>query len=117
MFWICAENSVDNTGMIFLIAEQCLHRLKGFSGPHDVPPARRLEVHQKLGGGTARTTDPNWPKGDSLPYDIVLSVESWRKKEEGGTIVIMAFVFPRNLYMPCFPGDGWTPACWWEVVN
>ena len=18
---------------------------------------------------------------------------------------------------PCFSGDGWTPACWWEVVN
>ncbi|KAK4816835.1 hypothetical protein QYF61_023899 [Mycteria americana] len=33
-------------------------------------------VHKKLGGGTARTADPNWPKGYSIPYDVMLSIEN-----------------------------------------
>ncbi|KAK4819924.1 hypothetical protein QYF61_015299 [Mycteria americana] len=33
-------------------------------------------VHKKLGGGTARTADPNWPKGCSIPYDVMLSIET-----------------------------------------
>ncbi|KAK4832997.1 LOW QUALITY PROTEIN: hypothetical protein QYF61_027021 [Mycteria americana] len=32
------------------------------------------KVHKKLGGGTARTADPNWPKGYSIPYGITLSI-------------------------------------------
>ncbi|KAK4817679.1 hypothetical protein QYF61_024908 [Mycteria americana] len=34
------------------------------------------QVHKKLGGGTARTADPNWPKGYSIPYGIILSIET-----------------------------------------
>jgi len=30
-------------------------------------------VHNKLGGDTAGTADPNWPKGYSMPYDVMLS--------------------------------------------
>ena len=33
----------------------------------------RLGVHKKLGGDTARTADPNWPKGYSMPYGVMLS--------------------------------------------
>jgi len=54
MFWICDENSVDNTGMFQIlmnILTQC-QRLFCFS---PTPPARRLWVHKKLGGDTART--------------------------------------------------------------
>ncbi|KAK4816311.1 hypothetical protein QYF61_014995 [Mycteria americana] len=32
--------------------------------------------HKKLGGGTARTAGPNWPKGYSIPYDIMFSIET-----------------------------------------
>ena len=32
MFWICAENSVDNTRDVLVIAEQCLHRIKAWEG-------------------------------------------------------------------------------------
>ncbi|KAK4818351.1 hypothetical protein QYF61_011448 [Mycteria americana] len=35
---------------------------------------RRLEMHKKLGGGTAGTADPNWPKGYSIPYGVTLSM-------------------------------------------
>ncbi|KAK4807227.1 hypothetical protein QYF61_024347, partial [Mycteria americana] len=34
-------------------------------------------VHKKLGGVTARTADPNWPKGYSIPYDVMLSIYTW----------------------------------------
>lgn len=37
-------------------------------------------MHKKLGGDTARIADPNWPKGYSVPYDIMLNNktgESW----------------------------------------
>ncbi|KAK4829076.1 hypothetical protein QYF61_002020 [Mycteria americana] len=33
-------------------------------------------VHKKLGGGTARIVDPNWPKGYSIPYDVMMS-KNW----------------------------------------
>ncbi|KAK4825531.1 LOW QUALITY PROTEIN: hypothetical protein QYF61_000108 [Mycteria americana] len=33
-------------------------------------------VHKKLGGGTAKIVDPNWPKGYSIPYDVMLSIET-----------------------------------------
>jgi len=72
MFWICAENSVGNTGMFLIIAQQCLHRFKAFSAL--TPPAIRLGGHKKLGGDTARTAGPNRPKGYSIPYDIMLSI-------------------------------------------
>jgi len=57
MFWI-RENSVDDKG-IFVLAEQCLHRVNPFSASHTTSPARRLGVHENLGGDTARTADPN----------------------------------------------------------
>jgi len=34
-------------------------------------------VGRKLGGDTARTGDPNWPKGYSMPHNIDLSNNSW----------------------------------------
>ena len=65
MFWICAGNSVDNTERfllyrdVFVVAEQCLHRAKGFAASHTTPPVSRLGVHKELGGDTAGTADPN----------------------------------------------------------
>ncbi|KAK4810476.1 hypothetical protein QYF61_004256 [Mycteria americana] len=32
------------------------------------------QVPKKLGGDTARIVDPNWPKGYSIPYDVMLSI-------------------------------------------
>ncbi|KAK4825182.1 hypothetical protein QYF61_024662 [Mycteria americana] len=40
-------------------------------------------VHKKLGRGTARTADPNWPKGCSIPYDLMLSIETGGKLTGG----------------------------------
>jgi len=65
MFWICAGDSA---------AEQCLYRVKAFSASHITPPASGLGVHKKLGVDTAGTANPNWPKGYSIPYDVMLSM-------------------------------------------
>jgi len=32
------------------------------------------KAHRKLGGDTAGTADPNWPKVYSIPYDVMLSI-------------------------------------------
>jgi len=47
--------------------------MKDFSASHTALPVRRLGVHGKLGGDTARSADPNWPKGHPTPYDITLN--------------------------------------------
>ena len=57
MFWICAENSVDNTGMFsFLLSS-------AYTEPRALllltPPASRLGGHKELGGDTAGTADPD----------------------------------------------------------
>lgn len=49
---------IQETGS-FVIAEQSLHTAKAFSAPHFTPSASKLEVHEELGGDTARTADPN----------------------------------------------------------
>ena len=35
---------------------------------------RKLEGLKKLGGDTARTADPNWPTGYSIPWDVPSSI-------------------------------------------
>jgi len=44
---------------VFVIAEQCLHRVKVSSASDTAPPASTLGVHKELGGDTAGTADPN----------------------------------------------------------
>lgn len=34
------------------------------------------EVHKKLGETTARTADGNWPKGHSIPRNIMASIKT-----------------------------------------
>lgn len=43
---------------VSIIAEQYLHRIKDFSGPHTSPPERTLGVHKELGEDTSGTADP-----------------------------------------------------------
>lgn len=40
---------------------------------HAARPARRLRVHKNLGMDTARTGDPNLPKGYPITYGVLLS--------------------------------------------
>ncbi|XP_075605060.1 DNA-directed RNA polymerases I and III subunit RPAC1 isoform X3 [Balearica regulorum gibbericeps] len=47
---------------------------KDFSASHTALPMRRRGAPKKLGRNTARTADPNWPKGYSIPSGIMLSM-------------------------------------------
>lgn len=67
-------------------------------------PASRLGVRKKLGGDTVGAADPNWAKGYSVPYEVMLSNWGWEKKEEGEMFKFTAFVFPSNCYV------WWSPA-------
>lgn len=59
---------------IFVISEQGLHRIKAFSASCPAPPASRMGVHRKLRGDTARKAEPDWPKGCSIPSDVLLRI-------------------------------------------
>ena len=55
------------------VAGSRLYSVKDFPGSGALP-ARGLEGHRELGGDTARTADPSWPKVYSIPWDIILSI-------------------------------------------
>lgn len=82
---MCAESRVDNIRDIFVIAEQCLHIIKAFSAS----AVSGLGKHQKLGEDTAEIADPNWPNGYLMPYDIMLSIQSWGKKKKEEMVGMM----------------------------
>lgn len=100
-----------------------LHRAKAFSAPCAALPARRLGVHRELGGDTASTGGPGWPKGYliSLCHPIiVVSKKSWGKEGRSGGHSQCWHLSSQEIVLhdePCFPGSGWTPACIWDVVN
>ena len=73
MFWVQYEKNVEKTLMISVVAKQCLDQVKDFSAS-DAQPVRRLEGHKQFGGDTARTADPNWPKGYSILCDVMPSI-------------------------------------------
>ena len=50
--------------------------VKDFSTAHALPGAQEAG-----GGGTARTADPDWPRGYSIPYDIMLSIYKLGEEE------------------------------------
>lgn len=78
MFWICAGNGVGNIEIFLANFEQCLQRIKVFYAACADPPAWRLGRHEDLGGGRARTADPN-----DVP-DHVMSRSELRKEEGSG---------------------------------
>jgi len=45
-------------------------------GLFSLPHSASEEKHKKMGGSTARTADPSWPKGYSIPYDVMLSTQT-----------------------------------------
>lgn len=67
LIWI--ENNVDNT-LMFQLLPSTGQGLFSFSS---CSANKEAWDYKKLGGDTARMTDPNWPKECSIPYDIVLS--------------------------------------------
>jgi len=97
MFWICAENSIDNTEMVFVIAEQCLHRVKAFASHI---------AQQWVGWGCTKSWERTQPRQltstdqRDVPRHVMscsaCKVGARRRKE--GTFRVMVFVFPHNCY-------------------
>jgi len=58
MIWVCAENSVDNTGMFLLLLSSAYTESRPFL-LLALTTSNRLGVHKKLGGDTASTADLN----------------------------------------------------------
>ncbi|KAJ7413999.1 hypothetical protein WISP_87207 [Willisornis vidua] len=99
----------QNVTFHFQAVPRIAYIVKAFSASHSTPPARRLGVCKELGA------DLNRPKGNPTPYDVMLSLQSW-KKEEGSDAQSDGVCFPKSTLLmvdPCFPGDAWP----WEVVN
>lgn len=55
-------------------------------------------MHKNMGGEKSRTAEPNYPKGCSIPYEVLLSTKGIRKAEGKGTFVLIASVFLSNHY-------------------
>lgn len=68
-FWIYAGNRVDDTGMLLLLLS------RAYTEPSTASLVRKFWLHGRMGGDTARTGDPNWPKGYSRTCDIMLSMK------------------------------------------
>lgn len=59
--WICAGCSADNSEVFLSLLSRVNPELSLLcSSAH--PSSERLGVHKELGGDTARTADPNWPR-------------------------------------------------------
>ena len=59
---------------IMLITYWCFQLLLGRQGLFSSSCWPGLRLRGKLGGDTAGTADPNWPKGCYMPYNVILSV-------------------------------------------
>ena len=104
MFWICAENSIDNTGVFSLLLSRAYTQSRPFLLL--TPP------HQRAGWGCTR----NWEGTQSgqlsptdqrdIPYHMTScsAYKAGGKRRNGGTFRGMVFVFPSNGYA------WWSPA-------
>lgn len=119
--WIFAGNSVSNWEVFWLLLSGAYTDSRP-SLPLTIPPASGLRAPKKLGGDTAKTADPHWPKGHSLlaykAQHVKLREEEWR----GGLSEwwCLSVCLPKSMLCmpePCLPGDCWTPGCPREVVN
>lgn len=61
---------------------------------HSVPPVKRSQVHEKLGGDMERNADPNPPKGYPRPDDTIQQEELGEEGTSGGVT---------SSYFPCCP--------------
>jgi len=109
MFWICAANSVDNTGMFQFLLSRAYTESRVFLLL--TPP------HQRAGWGCTRDWKGTRPGQLALTdqRDIpchVASCSTYKaggRRRNGGTFRNMVFL--SNGYTPCSPGEGSTPSC------
>lgn len=69
VFWIWYETDTENTLC-------CWAMLSLSQGLSSFPCSASKQVHKRLGGSTATTADPKWPKGYSIPQKVTPSIET-----------------------------------------
>ena len=80
----------------------------------------RLGVGNILGGDIARTADPNWPKGYSIPYDVCSAIKAKRRVEgRGGQLLLwrLSSGATARCTEALLPREWLDIACWWEVED
>lgn len=70
--WISDENNVDTT-TYFSYYWAVLTLSQGLWASRAAPPAMKVGARKKLGGGTARAADINWPERYLMPHGIMLN--------------------------------------------
>ena len=98
MFWICAENSVDNTGMFSLLLSSAYTESRPF--------LLLTAPHQRGGWGCTRSWEGTQPgqltptDQRDIPYRMAScsAYKAGRRRRKGGTFGVMSFVFPSNRY-------------------
>jgi len=99
MFWICAENGVDNKEMFLLLSSSAYTASRPF--------LLLTPFHQQTGLGCKRSWEKTYPGQltSTDQRDIPCHMTSCsaykmgRSRRKGGTFEVMAFIFPSNRYM------------------
>lgn len=61
--------------MFFIVVKLCFYQSQGLLS-FSCPASEEAGGHKKLAGDIARTSDPDWSRGYSMPYDIPLSIQT-----------------------------------------
>lgn len=95
VFWICSENSVDNTGMLYLLVSSAYTESTPF-----LPLSSQEKGAQEIGREHSQDRWPHLPKGCSIPYGIMVSNKTAGRLVQGHSL-----------------GTGWPSVhYWWEIV-
>ena len=109
LFWICAGNSVDNTGRFSLLLSSAHTESRPFLLL--TPP------HQRVGWGCTRSWEGTWlgqltpTVQRDIPYHMVScsAYTAGGRRRKGGDIRSGGVCLPKSslgVMEPCFPGDG-----------
>ena len=102
MFWICDENSVDNTGMFSLLLSSAYTESRPFLLLK--PP------HQRVGWGCTRGREGTQPgqltptDQRAIPYHMTScsAYKAGGRRRKGGTLGVMVFLKPHCCYRHSF---------------
>ena len=96
MFCICAENSVDNTGMFSLLLSSAYtesRRLLLLTPPHQRVGWEGTRSWERTQLGQLTATDQR-----DIPHHMTSCLAYKARGRKVGTFGVMAFVFPSNHY-------------------
>lgn len=112
MLWVCAANSANSTGVFSLQ----LNRACTVPRPFLLLPAPTSEGAGGVQGVGKGHSWYSWPKDIPPPVTSCWAYGARGRRGEHSKWWCWPSQEPVTRE-PCFPGDGWAPACLWEVGN